>query len=90
MALLYLEESSLPLTQGVYPATGASSTMNDSLETLITASALLATPMNTKAHNKLFTSSTEFYKHHSAGMPSMQSLDPSEALAGLHAVANTK
>ena len=90
MASLYLEEHPLlPTAQGVNPATGASST-NDSLEMLITASELLATPMDTLAHNKLFTSSTEFYQHHSAGMPSMRSLDPSEALTGLNAVANMK
>ncbi|KAE9390466.1 hypothetical protein BT96DRAFT_1002217 [Gymnopus androsaceus JB14] len=46
--------------------------------------------MDTLAHNKLFTSSTEFYQHHSAGMPSTQSLDPSEALTRLNAAANTK
>ncbi|KAE9390813.1 hypothetical protein BT96DRAFT_1001951 [Gymnopus androsaceus JB14] len=90
MVSLYPEEPPLlPTAQGVNPATGASST-NNSLETLITASELLATPMDTLAHNKLFTSSTEFYQHHSTGLPSMRSLDPSEALTGLNAVANMK
>ncbi|KAE9385263.1 hypothetical protein BT96DRAFT_1007226 [Gymnopus androsaceus JB14] len=90
MASLYLEEPPLlPTAQGVNLATGASST-NNLLETLITASELLATPMDTLAHNKLFTSSTEFYQHHSVGLPSMRSLDPSEALTRLNAVANMK
>lgn len=45
-ASLNLKEPSIPLAQGANSTTGVLS-MNGSLETLITASALLATPMDT-------------------------------------------
>lgn len=58
------------------------------MEALVTASALSATPIDTLHHNKLFSSSTQFYEDHSAAIPSIKSLDPSAALDGLHALTN--
>ncbi|KAE9405450.1 hypothetical protein BT96DRAFT_988487 [Gymnopus androsaceus JB14] len=96
LASLHLEELSTPShAQGITPAPenqasipSFSSTDSDALEALITASVLSATPIDTLHHNKLFSSSTQFYKDHSMAIPSIKSLDPSAALDGLHALTN--
>ncbi|KAE9402126.1 hypothetical protein BT96DRAFT_937422 [Gymnopus androsaceus JB14] len=52
----------------------------NSLETLLTAATLTAKPLDTSTHNKLFTSSTEFYQHTTATLPNtIENLDVSSA-----------
>lgn len=63
----------------------------DSLETLLTAATLTAKPLDTSTHNKLFTSSAEFYHHTTATLPNtIETLDVSNAVQGLQAVAQAK
>lgn len=67
------------------------STETESLETLVTAATLTATPMDTSTHDKLFTSSAQFYEHKSSTLPtSIQSLDVNTAMQGLEAAAKPK
>ncbi|KAE9384924.1 hypothetical protein BT96DRAFT_1093799 [Gymnopus androsaceus JB14] len=63
----------------------------NSLETLLTAATLTAKPLDTSTHNKLFTSSAEFYHHTTATLPNtIENLDISSAAQGLQAVAQAK
>ncbi|KIK53382.1 hypothetical protein GYMLUDRAFT_63755 [Collybiopsis luxurians FD-317 M1] len=68
----------------------ASSTLN-ALEMLITASIFMSTHMDTSSHNKLFSSSSEFYKQQGSTVPSsLQSLDISSAMQGISAIVNSE
>lgn len=61
------------------------------LETLLTASILTATPMNTSSHDKLFTLSADFYQARGNFLPaSVRPLDTSVAMASIEAVANAR
>lgn len=63
----------------------------ESLETLLAAAVLTSTPVDVTTHDKLFTSSSEFYDPQNSSVPdSWQPLDVSSALQGLEAVAKPK
>ncbi|KAE9383390.1 hypothetical protein BT96DRAFT_951388, partial [Gymnopus androsaceus JB14] len=68
-----------------------SSSTLDSLETLLTAATLTSSPLDTSNHEKLFSSSSQFYDHRASTVPdSLRSLDMTSAMQGLAAVANSK
>lgn len=63
----------------------------ESLEALLAAAVLTSTPVDVTTHDKLFTSSSEFYDPQNSSVPdSLQPLDVSSAMQGLEAVAKSK